>query len=58
MSRRPALFSKADIARAASVAKAVGMTVEILTDGTIRLVPAESVDNRKARVGQERRIVL
>jgi hypothetical protein len=58
MSRRPARCTKADIARAVSVAKDCGMAVEILPDGTIRIVPSEPVDKRPARVDGERRIVL
>lgn len=39
MSRRPATFTKADLARAMSVAREHGMTVEVQADGVIRLVP-------------------
>ena len=39
MSRRPATFTKSDLARAMAVARLHGMTVEVLADGTIRLVP-------------------
>lgn len=39
MSRRPATFTKADLARAMSVAREHGMTVEVAPDGTLRIVP-------------------
>lgn len=39
MSRRPALFTEADLRRAAKVAKELGLAVEVLTDGTIRIIP-------------------
>jgi hypothetical protein len=39
VSRRPATFTKADLARALSVAREHGMTVEVQQDGTIRIVP-------------------
>jgi len=39
MSRRPATFTKADLARALSVAREHGMTVEVAPDGTLRIVP-------------------
>jgi len=39
MSRRPATFTKADLARALTVAREHGMTVEVQQDGTIRIVP-------------------
>lgn len=39
MSRRLATFTKADLARAMSVAREHGMTVEVMSDGVIRLVP-------------------
>lgn len=39
MSRRPATFTKADLARAMAVARENGMTVEVQADGTIRIVP-------------------
>lgn len=44
MSRRPARCTKADIRRAIEAAKAadVKMVIEILPDGTIRLVEAEA----------------
>lgn len=37
MSRRPARCTEADIRRAAKVAKEMGMAVDILPDGTIRI---------------------
>lgn len=39
MGRRPATFTKDDLARAMAVAKAHDMTVEVQADGTIRIVP-------------------
>lgn len=39
MSRRPATFTKADLARAMAVAREHGMTVEVAPDGTLRIVP-------------------
>jgi len=39
MSRRPATFTKADLARALAVAREHGMTVEVTPDGTLRIVP-------------------
>ena len=39
MPRRPAAFTKADLARAMDVAKEHGMTVEVAPDGTLRIVP-------------------
>jgi hypothetical protein len=44
MSRRPATFTQADIARALRATQQVApgrMTVEIATDGTIRIQPLE-----------------
>jgi hypothetical protein len=46
MSRRPAKFTKADLARALAVAQAHGMTVEVLPDGTLRIVPVTVTDGR------------
>lgn len=45
MSRRPARFTQADIARAIRAIEAVGarMAVEIGLDGTIRIIPAKAV---------------
>lgn len=42
MSRRPATFTKADLSRAMAVARENGMTVEVLPDGTMRIVPVGS----------------
>ena len=42
MSRRPATFTKADLARAMAVARENGMTVEVAPDGTFRIVPLGS----------------
>jgi hypothetical protein len=42
VSRRPATFTKADLARALSVAREHGMTVEVAPDGTLRIVPEPS----------------
>lgn len=42
MSRRPATFTKADLARAMAVAREHGMTVEVAPDGTMRIVPVGS----------------
>jgi hypothetical protein len=39
MSRRPALFTQADITRAAKAAQKVGLVVEVRADGVIRIVP-------------------
>jgi hypothetical protein len=39
VSRRPATFTKADLARALTVAREHGMTVEVAPDGTLRIVP-------------------
>jgi hypothetical protein len=41
VSRRPATFTKADLARALSVAREHGMTVEVQQDGTIRIIPVD-----------------
>lgn len=39
MTARPARFTEADLTRALKVAREAGMTVEVLRDGTIRIVP-------------------
>lgn len=54
MTRRPAQFTQADVARALRAIEQVGvdMCVEILKDGTIRLVP------RDEKVDSEREIKL
>ena len=41
MSRPPARFTQAELARAMRVAKGEGMTVEVKPDGSIRIVPVE-----------------
>ena len=43
MSRRPARFTQADVARAIRAVKQTGssMAVEVAPDGTIRLVPVD-----------------
>lgn len=52
MPRRPATFTKADLSRAMAVAKENGMTVEVMPDGTIRIVPVtvKDVDSKPARL--------
>lgn len=40
MSRRPARFTETDLKRAAKVAKALGVAIDIMPDGTIRVAPA------------------
>jgi hypothetical protein len=57
MSRRPARFTEADVRRAAKVAKQLGLSVEIATDGTIRLAPA-AVTNPTTAPPTDREIVL
>ena len=39
MSKRPARFTEADLRRAMKVAAEAGKTVDILPDGTLRIVP-------------------
>lgn len=39
MSRRPATFTKADLARAMAVARENGMTVRVEPDGSMMLIP-------------------
>lgn len=39
MSRRPATFTKADLARAMAVAREHGMTVKVEPDGSLTLIP-------------------
>jgi len=48
MSRRPARFTEAEARRAAKVAKAEGMAVEFLPDGTIRLIHAQEIETKGA----------
>lgn len=42
MSRRPARCTEADLRRAGKVAQQLGMMVEVLTDGTIRVIPIQA----------------
>lgn len=56
MTRTPALFKKADLERALKAIRDSGMTmaVEVAKDGTIRLIPSETMrvsveGNRKTR---------
>lgn len=62
MSRRPARFTQADIARAIRATEQTGahMAVEITPDGTIRVVPIDHKpeDDEKARISRGREIVL
>lgn len=65
MSRRPARVTQADIRRAIAAAKQAGanMAVDILPDGTIRLVPVAEIQAKEkprfqGAVGPERRIIL
>jgi hypothetical protein len=51
MSRRPLRFTEADLRRAKKVA-GPDMAVEILPDGTIRLVPASHVARDRAENDQ------
>jgi hypothetical protein len=46
MSRTPARFTQADVARALRAVEATGakVTLEVLPDGTIRLVPFVALD--------------
>lgn len=57
MSRRPARCTEADIRRAV---KAAGerRAVDILPDGTIRLIPIESLPAKPSPLPEEREIVL
>jgi hypothetical protein len=55
MSRRPARFTEAEIARAMKVADKRGMTIRIEQDG-IRIVPLS--EEEKPKLGEKRRIVL
>jgi len=60
MTRRSARFTQAEISRAAKVAKAQGMAVEIAPDGSIRIVPVVPMPVRipEGGVEEERRIVF
>jgi hypothetical protein len=44
MPSTPAKFTQADLARAIRAAKAEGMTVRVLRDGTIEIVPVSGGD--------------
>lgn len=54
MSRRPATFTKADLARAMAVAREHGMTVEVAPDGTMRIVPVAVTERRVDYKGEIR----
>lgn len=58
MSRRPATFTQADVARALRAIKQadVKMSVEISPDGTIRIVPAQHLPG--GAIEQRKEIVL
>ena len=43
MTRRPARFTQAELARAMRVALSCGMTVRVMDDGSFLLVPLEAV---------------
>lgn len=62
MSRRPARVTQADISRALRAASQVGanVAVDILPDGTIRIIPAEAVteQNKRKQVAYNPEIVL
>jgi hypothetical protein len=47
MSRTPAKNTQADIARALRAAKALGMTIEIMPNGTIKVIPCNQDDMPK-----------
>lgn len=47
MSRTPARFTQADLARAMKVARAEGMTVRIEPDGSFVIVPVEAAKSRE-----------
>lgn len=62
MSRRPARFTQADIARAIRAIEQTGarMAVEVTADDTIRIVPIDHKRRRpeKAEIGEKPEIVL
>lgn len=63
MSRRPARFTQADIRRAIAAVEKSGaqLAVEILPDGTIRLVPVpppHAIPKKTGAFDMERRIPL
>ncbi|MGA2638417.1 hypothetical protein [Methylocella sp.] len=43
MSRKPARFTESDLNRVVKIAKRHGSGVDILPDGTIRILPLDSV---------------
>jgi hypothetical protein len=59
MSRTPARFTQADIARTIRAAKQAGAgAVEILPDGTIRIRLNSAEDKPEVPVDEEREVVL
>jgi hypothetical protein len=60
MSRRPARFTEAEINRATRIAEKRGpdWTVDILRDGTIRILRRVGDEEEKPKLGEKRRIVL
>lgn len=58
MSRRPARCTQADMQRAAKVAQKTGMAMDVLPDGTIRLIPIESLATKPEPLPEDREIVL
>ena len=60
MSRTPARFTQADIARTLRAIEQTGarMSVEIATDGTIRIVPVDNVRDQDQLVDGNKEIVL
>lgn len=58
MSRKAARFTEADINRAGKVAKKLGMCVELLTDGTIRVAPMPAPRPEPEPVDDERVTVV
>ncbi len=51
MSRRPARTTQADIARALRAAEKIGLkvSVEIIPDGTIRIIPQNNLEMLKSK---------
>lgn len=60
MSRKIARFTQAEISRVAKVAKAQGVAVEMVADGSIRILPTvpDPVRLLPPEVEEERRIVF
>lgn len=61
MSRRPALVTQADVARAIRAAKQAGAgAVEVLKDGTIRisLLPLSTDETRSVPVAPKHEVIL